>query len=220
MGFGRPTGIDLPNEGSGHVPQPAALQTIRLAGADDATQAERRYSEWYPGNTLGLAIGQASLTVTPLQIARLMAAIANDGELVTPTVVRDVRDRASRMSLDLQRGQSSRSAGLSSRTLEYVRAGLEQVIASKRGTGHRTVFSKEVTIAGKTGTAEVGGGRRDNAWFAGYAPAERPQIAFVVVLEHGGSGGRDAGPMAKKIVERATELGLIVPVPAPDDDSL
>jgi penicillin-binding protein 2 len=66
-----------------------------------------------------------------------------------------------------------------------------------------------VSIAGKTGTAEPGGGRPDHAWFAGYVPAERPKIAFAVVLEHAGSGGHAAGPVAKRFVEAMLRHGLL-----------
>ncbi len=69
---------------------------------------------------------------------------------------------------------------------------------------------KEVAIAGKTGTAETGQ-PSDHAWFTGYVPADSPQVAFVVVLEHGGSGGRDAGPLAKKLVEEMLKQRLIAP---------
>ena len=86
---------------------------------------------------------------------------------------------------------------------------MEKVVADRRGTGYKTVRMKDVTIAGKTGTAEVGGGKPDHAWFAGYLPAERPRIAFVVVLEHGGSGGRAAGPVAKEFAQTLLELGIL-----------
>lgn len=83
------------------------------------------------------------------------------------------------------------------------------VVSSPRGTGYRTVRLDEIAIAGKTGTAEAGAGRRDHAWFAGYVPADRPQIAFTVVLEHAGSGGRAAGPAARELVQSLLELDML-----------
>jgi len=71
-----------------------------------------------------------------------------------------------------------------------------------------------IAIAGKTGTAEVGGDLEDHAWFAGYVPADGPRFAFVVVLEHAGSGGREAGPLARRLVESIRESGLIGPTQA------
>ncbi|MDA0283050.1 MAG: penicillin-binding transpeptidase domain-containing protein [Planctomycetota bacterium] len=218
LGFGRPTGIDLPFESSGHLPRPAATQTVTLARfeeetADATSNAETEPLEpWYDGDTLGLAIGQSRLSVTPLQIARLMAAVATGGDLPTPRVVRAITSHSSsgQPATSVLVPAQKEHVPISDRTLQYVRAGLEQVVASRGGTGHRTVFLKDISIAGKTGTAETGSGR-DHGWFAGYVPAEDPQIAFVAVLEHGGSGGRVAGPLAKGLVEEMLRLGLIIP---------
>jgi penicillin-binding protein 2 len=226
LGFGRPTGIDLPYESGGHLPRPDAAQTITLANYEDVASiaesppAPKPNEPWYDGDTLGLAIGQSRLSVTPLQIARLMAAVATGGELPTPRVVRAVRSASSsdRPATEVLITSQKERVPLSERTLKYVRAGLEQVVASRGGTGHRTVFTKEVSIAGKTGTAETGSGR-DHGWFAGYVPAEDPQVAFVAVLEHGGSGGRVAGPLAKSLVEEMLRLGLIIPATEQDAGS-
>ncbi len=281
LGFGKPTGIDLPGERSGHVPRPpdqlptslanrrsGAKSSIELAShervaGDDpdvlvpaspwdddspnvrsatATSKAKRET-WYAGDTLGLAIGQSRLTVTPLQIARLMAAIANDGWLVTPHVVREIAVAPETTDNDdvntlVRRGSEGsvnepsdgpslarrasvtstteaitppprRINGLSSGTLARLREGLEQVVAHPQGTGYKTVRLNEVAIAGKTGTAEIGGGRPDHAWFAGYVPANDPQVAFVVVLEQAGSGGKAAGPVAKKLVQMLLEQGAV-----------
>lgn len=226
LGFGRPTGIDLPFESGGHLPRPNAAQTIKLASFEDVASvaesppASKQQEPWYDGDTLGLAIGQSRLSVTPLQIARLMAAVATGGELPTPRVVRAIQLPGSpdRPAKEVLVTSQNERVPLSDRTLKYVRAGLEKVVASRGGTGHRTVFTKEVSIAGKTGTAETGSGR-DHGWFAGYVPAEDPQVAFVAVLEHGGSGGRVAGPLAKGLVEEMLRLGLIIPATDPEADS-
>ena len=95
--------------------------------------------------------------------------------------------------------------------LELVREGLRMVVENERGTGYKTVRLEDVTIAGKTGTAEVGGGKPDHAWFAGYVPADEPRYAFVVVLEHAGSGGRAAGPVAQRVVQSMLDVGLLRP---------
>ncbi|HUG92042.1 MAG TPA: penicillin-binding transpeptidase domain-containing protein [Planctomycetaceae bacterium] len=194
FGFGQPTGVDLPGEAAGRVPRPS-----------DA-------GPWYPGDALGLAIGQSRLTVTPLQVARLMATIANGGWLVTPHVVggfgpsqSDDNGAATRPA----RPEPQRLAGLREGTLDRIREGLERVVAHPGGTGYKHVRLKDVAIAGKTGTAEVGGGKQDHAWFAGYVPADRPKIAFAVVLEHGGSGGAVAGTVAREMVRVMLELGLV-----------
>lgn len=186
FGFGHPTGIDLPDEKAGNLPDMKC-------------------------DHLGVAIGQASLTVTPLQIVRMMTAIANGGELLTPRLARRsgsaiVSDQNS--SNLLETSVAHAIPNISSHALEQVRHGLEQVVAFPRGTGYKTVRMKEVNIAGKTGTAEARGGQ-DHAWFAGYVPAEQPRYAFVVVLERGGSGGKMAGPLAKQLVQAMLLEGLI-----------
>ena len=265
FGFGKPSGIDLPGEVSGHVPRPPESPPATLAKrgsmknvtreqteielasheeivgndadgllptspwADDAPQGEKKSSSaskklepWYSGDTLGLAIGQSRLTVTPLQIARMMAAVGNDGWLVTPHVVREIAAAPETETDAADQTISKRLAAaepinaarrrieeLSDGTLARVREGLEQVVSDTHGTGYKTVRMKAVQIAGKTGTAENGPGRLDHAWFAGYVPADRPQVAFVVVLEHAGSGGKEAGPVAKKFVQALLDQRVI-----------
>jgi penicillin-binding protein 2 len=206
FGFGRPTGIDLPGERGGNLPQ------LTSGDAVERPQARRNRSG---GDAMQLAIGQARLTATPLQIARFMAAVGNGGKLVTPRLVDSagpamIGDRSARddSPADLD---TRPIPELSPRTLEWVRMGLAQVVADRHGTGYKTVRLNEITIAGKTGTAEPGGGKPDHAWFAGYVPAERPKIAFVIVLENAGSGGHAAGPVARKFVQSLLAHGLIEP---------
>ena len=204
FGFGRPTGIDLPGERGGNLPQ------LPSAGA---LQRRAPRGNRAAGDAMQLAIGQAKLTTTPLQIARFMAAVGNGGKLVTPRLVDSagpalISDRS--LSDDSPADLDTRPIPeLSPRTLEWVRMGLAQVVADRHGTGYKTVRLSEITIAGKTGTAEPGGGKPDHAWFAGYVPAERPRIAFVVVLENAGSGGHAAGPVARKFVQSMLAHGLI-----------
>lgn len=205
FGFGRPTRVDLPGERSGNLPSPPS--------PDRPNDGK----PWYRGDTLGLAIGQSRLAVTPLQVASMMATVANGGYVVTPHVVRDYgptivhdetnsgNDPALPISQTTQRPRLS----ISSSTLEIVRRGLERVVSHPRGTGYKRVRLKEITIAGKTGTAEVGAGRRDHAWFAGYVPTDQPRVAFAVVLEHGGTGGAVAGPVAKRLVQALLEQGIV-----------
>ena len=240
FGFGHATGVDLPGEYAGVLPCPPARHDGKQSDAivqavfspfdedgrraSDRLKQTRARSPWYPGDTLGLAIGQSRLAVTPLQIVRMMAAIANGGYLVTPHVVCRVHS-ASANELAIGDGAALtddlappdenvspapiRIRGLSRSTLQRVRSGLEKVVSHPHGTGHRTVYLENVPIAGKTGTAETGGSLGDHAWFAGYVPADDPQFAFVVVLEHGGSGGRAAGGPAREIAKSLLDLGLI-----------
>jgi len=191
LGFGKPTGIDLPGESGGYLPTPANIQ-------------QRQGHPWRRGDTPRLAIGQASLTVTPLQIARLMAAIANGGYLVTPHLVKTVTPTGlvGATPQDFSEPALPRKVeGLSASKLRAIQRGLRAVVQEQGGTGFRAVRLDAVEVAGKSGTAETGRGKQPHAWFAGYAPADDPRVAFVVVLEHGGSGG------AKALLEKMVELG-------------
>ena len=199
FGIGRPTGIDLPSEAAGTLPTPETI-------------ADLEAHEWRVFDTQAVAIGQGSLTATPLQMAVLMAAVGNDGRRVTPhllsgLMLRDEGDEARPASPRVP--EPVPIVDLRPQTLEVVREGLRMVVADEHGTAHGTVDCAEVAIAGKTGTAETGGGRPSHAWFAGYVPADRPRLAFVVVLEHGGSGALAAGPVAKRLVLVMRELGML-----------
>lgn len=193
FGFGNPTGIDLPFERGGQVPGPGKGGSAR----------------WYSGDTLGLAIGQSRLTVTPIQVARMMAAIANGGYLVTPRVADDSNFADDSATYVWSQKPRRRIRGLSDETLAEIRRGLFSAVNDPGGTGFKTVRLDEVAIAGKTGTAEVGSDRPDHAWFAGYVPANRPRFAFVVMLEHGGAGGAAAGPIARRLVQAMQNHGLL-----------
>jgi penicillin-binding protein 2 len=213
FGIGQPTGIDLPGEESGNLPHPP-VETAERSRILPASfqEPDARRTPWYPGDTLGLAIGQSRLPATPLQMARVMAAIANDGFLVTPHLVKGFGPATflnGEPSAAWTTPEPRPIPGLTPGTLARVREGLEMVVGHPQGTGYKTVRMSEVKIAGKTGTAEVGGGLPDHAWFAGYVPADRPKYAFAVVLEHAGSGGATAGPIARRTVETLLELGLV-----------
>jgi penicillin-binding protein 2 len=102
-----------------------------------------------------------------------------------------------------------RISGLRTETLTAVREGLNEAVEQPYGTGYRTVRLSGVTIAGKSGTAETSPGKPDHAWFTGYVPADAPRYAFVVVLEHGGSGSRAAGPVARELIRFMVDEQLI-----------
>ena len=94
-------------------------------------------------------------------------------------------------------------------TLPAIREGLLRVVADPKGTAHGTVYMESTAIAGKTGTAETGEDQASHAWFVGYAPAEEPKVAFVVVLEHAGDAATAAGPVVKRLVLRMEQLGML-----------
>ena len=200
--FGHVTGIDLPFEKTGTVPGAG-----RSVAASEVEAARRRFER----EALGLSIGQSRLTVTPLQMARLLAFVANDGWLVTPHVVSDDGMARTATEIDTSPYRATRKhiSGISTGTLSAVRTGLKAAVEEPIGTGFKTVRLPDVSIAGKTGTAETAPGKPDHAWYTGYVPAENPRYVLVVALEHGGSGSKAAGPIAREVMRSMVERGLL-----------
>lgn len=199
--FGLPTGIDLPFEKKGTLPKPPVVTD---ASSDSA---QKRFER----EALGLSIGQSRLTVTPLQMARLLAFVSNGGWLVTPHVVTEegMAHTADEIHTSPYKVTRRRVGDVRDETLNAIREGLVSAVEDPIGTGYRTVRLKEVAIAGKTGTAETAPGKPDHAWFTGYSPAQNPQYVFVVVLEHGGSGSKAAGPIVRELARSMLQRGML-----------
>jgi len=188
LGLGALTGVDLPHEVSGLVPSPEwKLRTQK--------------TPWFGGETISVAIGQGQVSATPLQMARIAAVMANGGRLVHPHLVREVGGQA------LTVGSPS-DLGLKPATLEIVRDGMRAVVDG--GTGWRARLPG-IAVCGKTGSAQVVAKSRlektpsatailPHGWFVAYAPADKPRIALAVLVEHGGSGGEAAAPVAREIL--------------------
>jgi len=174
FGLGEETRIDLLGEVRGTVPTPRWKRQVKRL-------------PWYPGDTCQMAIGQGDVLVTPVQVARAVAVVANGGYLVRPHVIAGESRERKRVELKPA-------------TLAALRAGLEAV-AAEGGTA-ASIANPYYRVAGKTGTAEAPSGA-PHAWFAGYAPAEAPKVVVAVVLEHGGHGGEAAAPVAKQVFDAA-----------------
>jgi penicillin-binding protein 2 len=187
FGLGTPAGIDIPGESEGLVP--------------DAEWKEQTLGEpWTIGDTYNFGIGQGYVAATPLQMLRAITAIANGGTLVTPHVVRAYQDSLGN-TLEALSGATS-TVPVDDANLQVVRTGMRQSVTS--GVARNAAVSG-IAVAGKTGTAEFGTQRPDgtyetHGWFAGFAPAEDPQIAVVVFVQRG-SGGNDASPAAARIFD-------------------
>jgi penicillin-binding protein 2 len=164
-----------------------------------------------------VAIGQGYLTTTPLQLANMMAAVANGGTLYRPRIVNKVESLDHTMVREYG-PEKIRTISLKPTTLQRVQTALADVVRGRGGTGG-AARSDVVSVAGKTGTAQVVEMKaaylkseqlsyfnRDHAWFVAYAPVENPQVAIVVLVEHGGHGGEAAAPMAKKVFEKYIEM--------------
>ena len=190
FGLGAPTGIALPGEKPGLVP---VLEFRR----------GRRVAAGQSGDTVNLSIGQGRLLVTPLQVARMMAAVANGGILWKPRLVQRVEHPDGRL-LYSEANEVSDHVDLSLPVWEFLRQSLWGVV-NEGGTG-AAARVPGLDVAGKTGSAQtIARSERargpDHAWFAGYAPAGDPQIVVVVLVERGGLGGQVAAPIARKIFD-------------------
>jgi penicillin-binding protein 2 len=203
FGFGAKSGIDLPGEASGRVPD-AAWKAEYNANYPE-------YRQWLPGDTVNLAIGQGDLLVTPLQMANAYAGIANGGKVMTPHVLREVLAPDGSAPLTYE-PKVAFDSGTSSGNLSAMRSALTLVTSD--GTAKEAFAGFPVKVAGKTGTAQVAG-KDDYAWFVGFAPAEKPRYVVAVLVEQGGHGGSVAAPAAREIL--ASLLGQkVVHVSATD----
>lgn len=161
---------------------------------DEAWKKKNVGEKWYQGETISFAIGQSYLLVSPLQVLRLVATIASGGVVAEPHLVKD----ESRESPG-DEGSKKKRAKIDPAHLETVREAMREVVRSSAGTGQLARVDG-IQIAGKTGTAQDPPDEA-HSWFAGFAPFEHPEIAVVVFVEHGGSGGQVSGPMAKSVFE-------------------
>lgn len=174
LGFDRITNVDLPYETKGILPN---------------QEWKRRYvgQPWYKGDTVNYSIGQGYLSVTPLQVLRMVCVVANGGKLIKPYIVEKIGNVA---AADL----AIEEVPIDKKNLDVVKKGMEEA-AKKGGTGHRIAI-EGLSIAGKTGTSQVPKGET-HAWFVAFAPSRNPKIAIVVFLEHGGKGGLAAVDVAR-----------------------
>lgn len=191
FGLNQQTGIDLSGESTGYLPY-SFWQRIKKA---------RR---WFAGDTANLSIGQGEILVTPLQIARMMAALANDGKLVKPRLLRSVNE--SGQFLEVPPSGQAANLPISKETLEIIRRGLIGAVNKPGGTAD-VLANLGISIAGKTGSAQVSSGQA-HGWFAGYFPVNKPRFVICVFLEHIGSGYYCC-LLTKNIIEQMLVEGLL-----------
>jgi penicillin-binding protein 2 len=189
LGLGAKTGIMLPDELPGLMPT-------------KKWKRQRFHQPWHPGEDVISAIGQGYTLVTPLQVAKVMSAIINGGKVYTPKI--------------LTEGEPvlERDIAIPQQQLALIKAGLRGAVENVHGTGH-AIYDPELSIGGKTGTAQVARGYtskrsdeadipykyRDHAWFFGISPVEKPEIVVVALLEHAGHGGSVCAPIVKDVIE-------------------
>jgi penicillin-binding protein 2 len=195
-GFGEVTGIDIPNEGAGLVP--------------DREYYDKRFgkNKWSKGLLLNLAIGQGELLVTPLQLAQHYAAIANGGTAMKPRFLLAVRDPNG--SWKRTPSEVAFRLPYPASTLSILQEAARLVVQGSRGTA-RGINDPDVRMAGKTGTAQNPHGN-EHSWFVGYAPSENPQIVVVALVENAGHGSVFSAPICLQIAN-----AYLNPEPLPSD---
>lgn len=183
FGLGQKTGIDLPAEASGFLP-------------DAAWKLRVKNEPWYIGDTYHVAIGQGDLLVTPLQMVRATAVVANGGKLLQPQLVKRITDSDGNVVKDFSPVIQSNNF-LGSDVLKIVAEGMRMTVTEGSA---RNLNDLPFTVAGKTGTAQFLNNEKTHAWFECYAPYENPEIAVVVLVDGGGGGHEIAAPVAKEIM--------------------
>lgn len=207
LGLGQKTGVDLPGESNGIMPSPE--------------WKKKRYKKpWFAGETLNTVIGQGSTVVTPLQVAKFTASLAT-GKDVTPKFALMVggKPTASNVKELIKKEEMGR--------LLPIQEGMYQVCSTPGGTAFGSLGYLPIKVAGKTGTAQVSSiaqsevnrmkeeqldyYKRSHAWLTTYAPYENPRYVVTAMVEHGGHGGSEAGPMVAAVYRKLIELGYIKP---------
>jgi penicillin-binding protein 2 len=161
LGLGSKTGIDIPFEEKGNIPNPNARQ-------------------WYTGDTLNMSIGQGDVLATPIQLLRMVATLSRNGQQFEPYLLKGINHQ------ELVKLTTSKHVGMIPQVYEIINNATRMVVDEAGGTAH-ILDMQDLKIAGKTGTAQAGRGKDSHAWFVGYTLDSHPRVAICVFLENGGS---------------------------------
>ncbi|BDU49893.1 penicillin-binding protein 2 [Haliovirga abyssi] len=186
FGIGRKTGIDIPEERAGNLP-------------DEKWKRRVVNEPWYGGDTINLSIGQGYLTTTPLQMLEAYDILANKGVGYKPHFVEEIDGKEVKKVIKYK-------VNLKKEYFDIINLALRKVV--KEGTA-ANINMKNIEIAGKTGSAENSHYKITHAWFAGFAPYDNPEIVFVSFIEGGGHGGSHAAPAAKEFVKKYFENRMV-----------
>ncbi|MEJ7751184.1 MAG: penicillin-binding protein 2 [Thermoleophilaceae bacterium] len=211
LGLGRPTGVDLPNDLPGRVPSREYRndgydEYRKCVARDKPTPTEISLGEcgfldrpWSVGDNVNLSIGQGDLAANPLQLAVAYAAIANGGKVVQPRLGERIEDASGRVLQELE-APNARTLKIDPSHRQAILDGLRSAASEPGGTSADVFEGFPIPVAGKTGTAEKGGGRADQSWYAALAPFPNPEYVVVTTFEAGGFGAETAAPAARAIL--------------------
>jgi len=183
FGLTQKTGIDLPGEKQGFIATPA-------------WKKKYKNEPWYIGDTYHLSIGQGDILVTPLQVAIYTMALANNGTLFVPHLVKAFQNPVD-ATIKNKSLQIANQDLFDVEYFELIKKGMREAVT--QGSA-RQLNDLTIKVAGKTGTAQVGGNKLPHAWFIGFAPYDNPEIALTILIENGGEGSAVAVPLAKEII--------------------
>jgi len=196
MGFGRPTGVDLPYEQSGLVPDPMWKAQVHKQMPDAYPEGDT-----FPADFILMTIGQGETLVTPLQLATAYSTIANGGRECWPHIAQQITAPSGRL-VHAIRPRCNHRVPFSLQTVDYVRNALAGVVTSGTAASAFTGFPfSQVSVAGKTGTAQVTG-QQDYSWFAAMTSGMGKQYVIVALVEQGGHGATTAAPIVRHVIEQ------------------
>ncbi|MGL5123449.1 MAG: penicillin-binding protein 2 [Fusobacteriaceae bacterium] len=189
FGLGKKTGIDIPGEKTGVLPTPE--------------WKKKRFNQpWYTGDTINMSIGQGYLLVTPIQMAQVYAILANEGFAYFPKLIKEKLKDEKNLNGKLKK---SIEIKLPKTYYELMTEALRKTVDDDNGTT-KILRTKDLSIGAKSGSAQNSGSKETHAWVAGFFPLKKPEIVFVALLEGAGGGGKVAGGVAKKFVDKYLEL--------------
>lgn len=211
LGLGRPTGIDLPGEATGLIPTPKyrndGFAAYRRCVARRKPSAQKISlgvcgfldRPWSVGDNINLAVGQGDLQTDPLQMAVAYATVANGGKVVRPRLGQRIEDSTGR-AIQVLEPPTPRRVKIKPEYRQAILDGLRSAASDPGGTSAPVFQGFKVPVAGKTGTAEKGGGRPDQSWYVALAPYPSPKYVVAVTFETGGFGAETAAPAARQIL--------------------
>jgi penicillin-binding protein 2 len=187
IGITKPTGIDLPGEKSGLVP---------------STEWKKRTTgeKWYEGETVSVAIGQGAVWLTPMGLMQLASFMGNEGVTFKPQIVNRIVSPRGKVVKVFEPVMAA-DAKLNKGHITLVKEGMKGVVNEPGGTAYSTAHVQNVSMSGKTGSAQSGTGGADHAWFIAFAPSDTPSVSMAILVEHGMHGASAAAPIAKTVAE-------------------